>query len=152
MSAVTYSNQTVKDFLDQSEEVVALKAPWDTQPQAGRYFLSWTPYLLVLDPEGNVHQRAIGFHGPGELIPWVLLGAGRADFFRERWKEALTALDKLITLHGRSNAAPQARYMRAVCRYRLGQDRQVLKAMHQEIIDNHPGSIWVERTLPYLKL
>ncbi len=151
MSADTYSKEEVIGFLNQNDVVVPLLIPFDTEPQASSYGLRWTPYLLLLEPDGRVCQRAYGFQSPSELIPWVMLGAAKGMFSAADWEKARGVFERVYEKHPQSSSAPEAIYLAAVCRYRLSGERSHLKAGHQRISELYPASVWAERTLPYSK-
>jgi hypothetical protein len=150
MGAVTYPDPAVIDFLN--SEVVSLKLTPDTEPQASQFWVRWTPTLLVLDPYGNPHHRIIGFLPPEELIPHLLLGKALSLFGHRRFNDALANLERVLSDHTQSFAAPQAVYYRAICRYRTSKDASHLKIGHQILAAEYPASEWVVRTRPYLLL
>jgi hypothetical protein len=152
MSAVTYSQPQVIEFFNQNPETVPLMIPFDTEPQAETYGLRWTPYLLVMDAEGKVHQRAIGFQQPGDLEPWVLMGQGKVEFNRRNWDAALASFGQVVDRYPQSFSAPECMYYKAVCLYRKTEEPAHLKEGHQRITEAFPDSVWAMRTLPYRKL
>ncbi len=60
MDAVTYPNQKVIDFIQTT--LIPLQLLSNAEPYAGDYGVKWTPNLLIIDDEGKVYQRAVGFH------------------------------------------------------------------------------------------
>lgn len=152
MSADTYSQDAMIEFLNRNELVVPLRAPFDLEPQATRYGLRWTPYMLVLEPDGTLRQRAYGYQSPAELIPWIMLGAAKGLFVAGDWPAAQAVFEAVYRGHPRCASAPEAMYLGAVSRYRQNRDVAELKGAHLAIKEAYPDSVYTERTSPYLKL
>jgi hypothetical protein len=152
MDADTYPNEEVAGFLNRSEMVVPLQMLFDQEPWAGRFQVRWTPRLLVLDGEERVQQQALGFQSPGQLVPWLTLGAAKSFFSAAVYGAAEGILQRVIDGYPGSMAAPEAVYLRAVARFRQDHDSAHLKSAHLTMVKDYADSIWVERTSPYNKL
>lgn len=152
MSAVTYSNPAVKEFINNSDVLVPLMLDHDSEPHAGRFHLRWTPYLLVLNRESYVVQSAVGWLSSAELPAWLLMGAGKLAFDARDWPAARQKLEAVAIDYPQSYAAPQAMYLAAVAAYRDTEDPSHLKQAHERIKESRPGSLWEMRTWPYTKL
>lgn len=152
MDADTYPTKEVADFLNRLEIVVPLQLRFDQEPLAGRFQVRWTPRLLVLDTEERVQQQAIGFQSPGQLVPWLTLGAAKSFFSAALWDKAEGILEGVINDYPDSMAAPEAVYFRAVARFRQDHEPAHLKSAYLTLSKDYADSIWVERTLPYDKL
>ena len=147
MDAVTYPDDKVISFIN--ENMIPLRVPFDTQPFSTDFNIKWTPSLTTLDPDGKEHHRTVGFLAPQELIPSLLLGIGKSYFETDRFDEALASLDKLLGEYPKSDAAPEAVYLRGVCRYKSTNDPKPLKAAYEQLEAEHPASEWTKRAYPY---
>src|SRR4030043_471933 len=136
MDAVTYPNEGVIEFIQKN--MIPLRVAFDAQPLATEFSLKWTPTLITLDADGKEHQRTVGFLPPEELIPSLLLGIAKSYFNREKFSEALSTLDKLLADYPKSDAAPEAIYLRGVCRYKSTHDPKPLKGAYEQLQANYP--------------
>jgi tetratricopeptide (TPR) repeat protein len=147
MDAVTYPNDKVIKFIQR--HMIPLRVPFDAQPLSSDFNIKWTPTLVTLDANGKEHHRTVGFFPPEELIPSLLLGIAKSYFERERFGEALSTLEELLTDYPKSDAAPEAIYLRGVCRYKSTHDPKPLKGAYEQLQANYPLSEWTKRAYPY---
>lgn len=78
MDAVSYPNPKVIDFFDKN--LVAVKVLINSQPLPKKFRVQWTPTLVLLDADGEEHNRTVGFLPPEELLPSLMLGIGKSQF------------------------------------------------------------------------
>lgn len=147
MDAVTYPDEKVVDFIQKT--LIPLRIAFNAQPFASQFDLKWTPTLILLDEDGKEHQRTVGFLPPEELIPSLLLGIAKSHFNRERFNEALSSLEKIISEYPKSGAAPEAIYLRGVCGYKKTHNPKPLKEAYEYLQTHHPSSEWTKRAYPY---
>ncbi|NIQ37090.1 MAG: tetratricopeptide repeat protein [Proteobacteria bacterium] len=147
MDAVTYPNEKVIEFINKS--VVPLRVSFDSQPHAADFNVQWTPTLITVDEEGKEHHRSVGFLSPEELIPSLLLGIAKVNFDRQRFDEALSTLERLITDYPKSDSTPEAFYLRGVSRYKSTHDAKPLKEAYEHLQAEYPSSDWTKRAYPY---
>ncbi len=147
MDAVTYPNDKVIEFIQKN--MIPLRVAFDAKPLSTDFDVKWTPTLITLDANGKEHQRSVGFLPPEELIPSLLLGIAKSYFNRERFSEALSNLDQLLADYPKSDAAPEATYLRGVCRYKSTHDPKPLKGAYEQLQANYPSSEWTKRAYPY---
>src|SRR5438445_13452209 len=90
MGTVTYPHGGVERRLGQY--FVAVRPQIDMEKDlAKRFLVGWTPGLLFLDGQENLHYRASGYHPP-ELFEHLLdLGRGMVEFNLGRFNGAITA-------------------------------------------------------------
>jgi hypothetical protein len=147
MDAVTYPNPKVINFLHQN--FIPVRVLFDTKPLASDFNVKWTPTLITLSADGKEHHRTVGFLGPEELVASLLLGLGKLFFDNEKFNEALKHLDKLLSDYAKSDAAPEAIYLRGVCRYKNTHDPKPLKEGYEKLQAEYPSSEWTKRAYPY---
>ena len=147
MDAVTYPNEKVIDFIN--EQIVPVRVPADAKPLAADFSVMWTPTLITLDSNGKEHYRTVGFLPPEELIPSLLLGMSKIDFNTERCESVIAECDKLLASYSKSMAAPEAIYLRGVCRYKKTHNPKSLKDTYEQLADEYPNSEWTKRAQPY---
>jgi hypothetical protein len=147
MDAVTYPNAKVAAFIIST--LIPLRVAFDHQPLAGEFNIKWTPTLITLDANGKEHHRTVGFLPHEELIASLLLGMAKVDFDSERMAEALKNLEKLLQEYPKSDAAPEAMYLRGVCGYKSTHKPQPLKEAYEQLAAVYPSSEWTKRAYPY---
>lgn len=147
MDTVTYPNDKVIEFIQKN--LIPLRVAFDAQPWSPEFNVKWTPALIILDAEGKEHQRTVGFLPPEELIPSLLLGVAKSYFDREKFSEALSALDKILTEYPKSDSAPEAIYLRGVCGYKSTHNPKPLKEAYEQLQTKYPSSGWTKRAYPY---
>jgi hypothetical protein len=147
MGAVTFPDSKVIDFITQN--VIALRLPHDHKPLADQFQVKWTPTLVTLDTDGKEHHRTVGFLGPEDLIPSLILGRAKIQSDQENFAEALKSLDALLKDYPKSGAAPEAVFMRGVCLYKTMHEAKPLKDAYEKLRAGYPESEWTKRAYPY---
>jgi len=147
MNTVTYSNETVINFLN--NDVVAIQIQFDFKPLATRYNLQWTPTIIVLDSKGKEYSRTVGYISPEEFIPTILLGIGKAFMEQEKYNNAINTFKKLIDNYPKSKATPEAIYYYGVCGYKNTHNPSHLKTSYELLKNNFPDNEWTLRAEPY---
>lgn len=147
MDAVTYPESKVVSFIE--ENFIPLRLGFDSKPYSDTFNVKWTPTLITLSPEAQEHHRTVGFLGPEELIPSLLLGLGKYAFENDRFDEALARFEQLLAGYGRSDSAPEAIFLSGVCRYKRSHDAKPLKEAYEKLNGAFPDSEWTKRAYPY---
>jgi len=147
MGKVTYPDPRVANFI--SENMIPIQVLYDVQPLATDFNVKWTPTIITLDANGKEHHRTVGFLPPEELIPALLLGIGKSYFENEQFDQAISSFDKLLKDYPKSDAAPEAVYVRGVSRYKSTHDAKPLKEAYERLQARYPQSEWTKRAYPY---
>jgi len=146
MDAVTYPQPAIADYL--SKNVICLRVPSDHQ-LAKDFKVTWTPTLLTLDWTGAEHHRTVGFLPAEELLASVMLGTAKLYFDREVFDKSLAMLEKLLAEYPKSDAAPEALFLRGVGGYKNTHNPKPLKEAYEKLAAQYPASEWTKRALPY---
>ena len=147
MDAVTYPDPGVINFVHQN--IIPLRVPFDAKPLSSDFNIKWTPSLLTLDTEGKEHHRTLGFLGPEELIPSLLLGIAKVKFDQDQFAEALTLLERILAEFPKSTPAPEAIFIRGVSRYKQSHEAHHLKEAYEKLTAEYPDQDWTKRAYPY---
>ena len=147
MDAVTYPDETVARFIQSS--TIPLRVPFDHKPLAEDFNVKWTPTIITLDEEGKEHHRTLGFLAPEEFIPSLILGRGKMHFDRDRFREALSDMETILTGYPSSGSAPEAIYLMGVSTYKLTHEAKPLKDTYERLQREYPQSEWTKRAYPY---
>jgi tetratricopeptide (TPR) repeat protein len=147
MDAVTYPVEEVAAFVEQN--VIPLRVAFDNVPLGTRFNVKWTPTLVTLDTDGVERHRTVGFIGPDELIPSLLLGLGKSDFESERFDDAIAKFNRILSLYPKSSAAAEAVFLRGVALYKNTRQPRPLKEAYQTLVAKYPDSEWTKRAYPY---
>ncbi len=147
MDAVTYPNDQVKAFIQ--EHLIAVRVPYDTQPLAGQFRVTWTPTFVILDTGGQEHSRAVGFQPPEEFIPFLMMGMAKVSFDAADYPKAIAMLEQIGAKYPQSDAAPESVYLLGVSRFKTTHKRNDLKQAYETLKAKYPQSEWVKRAQPY---
>jgi len=147
MDAVTYPDEKVAEFVE--TELIPLRVPFDHKPLAADFNIKWTPTLITLDTDGKEHHRTVGFLGPDELIPSLMLGIGKSHFENDRFTEAIAAFDRILKDYPKSKAAPEAIYLRGVARYKSTHEAKPLREAYDKLAAEYASNEWTQRAYPY---
>jgi tetratricopeptide (TPR) repeat protein len=147
MEAVTFPQSKVVRFV--MDHVIPVRVPHDQKPLSEQYQVKWTPTLLTLDAEGREHHRTVGFLPAEDLMASILLGQTKVHFDAENFQEALKVLEALLSEFPKSSAAPEALFLRGVCRYKSTHDPKPLKEAYEKLSSTYPDSEWTKRAYPY---
>lgn len=146
MGAVTYPTNSVVEFIQ--KHLIPLQVLFN-DPLSAEFKVKWTPTLITLDADRKEHHRTVGFLPPEELIPSLLLGVAKCYFDQDRFGEAVAKLETLLADYPKSDAAPEAIYLRGVCRYKSTHEAKPLKEAYEMLQATYPSSEWAKRALPY---
>jgi len=147
MGAVTYPNENVVEFVE--KHMVPMQVSFDSQPIATEFNIRWTPTVITLDEDGKEHHRTVGFLPPEEFIPSLMLGIAKCHFDRDQFIEAMNMFDKLLKDYPKSDAAPEAVYVRGVAGYKSTHSAKPLKEAYEKLQAAYPSSEWTKRAQPY---
>ncbi len=147
MDAVTYPEKKVYSFI--GKNIIPVRVPFDSKPEATDFNVKWTPTLITLDTEGKEHHRTLGFLSVSELIPSLMLGMAKVDFDTDRFEGALEKLDKVLSEYPRSDSTPEAIYLQGVSGYKSSGDPKPLKKAWEKLEAQYPASEWAKRAYPY---
>jgi hypothetical protein len=147
MDAVTYPDEKVSDFIQ--TKVIPLRVSFDAQPLATDFKVKWTPTLVTLDSDGSEHHRTVGFLGPEELIPSILLGVGKSCFDTGKFDEAVASLDTILQGYARSASAPEAVFLKGVSLYKGTHNPRPLRDAYDRLQAEYPDNEWTKRAYPY---
>lgn len=147
MGAVTYPDTNVINFI--ADNFVPLQIQADAKPYATDFNIKWTPTVITLGLDGKEHHRTVGFFGPEELIPSLLLGTGKFHFDNDRYPEALDSLEKVASDYPKSDSVPEAIFLTGVSRYKNTNDPKPLKEAYEKLTAEFPDNEWTKRAYPY---
>lgn len=153
MSAVTYSDGRVKEYLNRHFVPVRLHCDFE-QPSAEmrRYGIKWTPTLLVLDEDGQEQHRSEGYLTPKELMAQLSLGMAKLNLAHEAFEPATRELAQVLESCPECATAPEARYFLGVSRYRQTHDLRELRRTWEVLARDFPQSEWTRKAEPYSQI
>ncbi|MBI5570284.1 MAG: tetratricopeptide repeat protein [Desulfomonile tiedjei] len=150
MDAGTYPDQAVIQFI--RENVIPMRLLHDQQPLAGRFSVTWTPTLILIDAQGKEVYRNEGALGPAGLIPALMLGIGKEKSHSGHYDKAVSYFDELTSKYPKSEEAPEAIYYRGVARFKSTKDIKAMKEAYLQLSAAYPGSPWTRKAQPYASL
>jgi thioredoxin-related protein len=150
MDAVSYPNPKVIEFFEKN--LVAVKVLIDSQPLPKKFRVQWTPTLVLLDNEGEEHNRTVGFLAPEELLASLMLGIGKSYFDHDEYFQAEDTFQRLLAEYPKSDSSAEAAYYLGVSRYKRTYNGEELKKTIQHLQRDFPQSEWVKRASVYQML
>ncbi len=147
MDAVTYPDNKVIEFIQKS--FIPLRVPHDAKPLSADFNIKWTPTLITLGLDAKEHHRTVGFLDPGNFIANSLLGIGKYHFDNDRYPEALSFFDTVISDHSQNDAAAEAIFLQGASRYKNSANPIHLKEAYESLSSKYPDSEWTKRAYPY---
>ena len=113
----------------------------------GNQAIRWEPEDLNVQPLPSL--STIGFLAPEEFIPSLKLGIAKTHFDREKFSEAIALLEGVFKDSPKSDAAPEAVYLRGVALYKSTHNAENLKNAYERLQAEYPSSEWAKRAQPY---
>lgn len=150
MDAVSYPNPKVVQFFEKN--LIAVRVLINSQPLPKKLRVQWTPTLVLLDPEGEEHNRTVGSLPPEELLPSLMLGIRKSHFDRDEFAEAEDTFQHLLVEYPKSDSSAEAAYYLGVSRYKRTHNSEELKKTIQHLKRDFPQSEWVKRASVYQML
>ena len=150
MDAVSYPNPKVVDFFE--KHLIAVKVLINSQPLPKKFRVQWTPTLVLLDEEGEEHNRTVGFLRPEELLPSLMLGIGKSHFDHDDYAGAENTFQRLLAEYPKSDSSAEAAYYLGVSRYKRTHEPEELKKTIQHLQRDFPQSEWAKRASVYQML
>jgi tetratricopeptide (TPR) repeat protein len=145
MDTVTYPDHHVAHFID--EHFIPARVEVKKDPQLARkYFVAWTPTVVLMDERGNIHYRVEGFLQPRDFVARLSLGAGRYHLDRQQFDQAAERFEEVAARHPGTNVGAEALYWLGIARYKQSHDPSQLRAAWQRLANAYPDSEWTERS------
>jgi hypothetical protein len=149
LEAESYADEGVAGFIDANflpvESHIKEHPAW-----FHRFGAIWTPTILILDSKGRERHRIEGYLPKEEFQAQLEMGLGRLAFEEKKWPDAERIYGEVVETYPKTSSVPEARYWRAVSRYKRTSDHTVLGQVAQELHATAPESIWTKKASPWL--
>ena len=145
MGAVTYPDLTVANVLNTCFIPVQVNIE-KVDELADRYLAKWTPNLNILDGKGDVIYKIEGWLPPSETAAMLILARGHYFRRHNRYQDAVTDFEKVLSTYPRSSFAPEAQYYKGVGRYLDSHEVDDLKEEWITLQRFYPASTWAVRS------
>ena len=117
----------------------------DFQRFGDRYGASWTPTVLMLDPDGVERHRIEGFLPSAEFLAQLTLGLGHLAFHAKRFADAERRYRDVIAQFPTTEGAPEAQYWAGVSRYKATGDAGALAETSRAFDQRYGHTIWAQK-------
>ncbi|MDH4101331.1 MAG: thioredoxin fold domain-containing protein [Nitrospirota bacterium] len=144
MNTVTYSDEYVIDMISKNFIAVKLHLGEDKE-WATRYDVRWTPTFLLLDGKEHEHARNVGYLPVMEMLAFLTLAIGKEAFDGEKFDEAITKFNEVISNYPESELAAEAVYYKGVSGYKKGHDASELSRAYQLLHSKYPNTSWEKK-------
>jgi phage terminase large subunit-like protein len=115
-----------------------------------RFDASWTPTVLIMDPDGKERTRLEGYLPREEFRAFIEMGIARVAFMRKDFADAERRYKEIVENYPDSKSAPEAVYWHGVSRYNATHDHTALSDVAKTFTEKYKDSIWALKSLPWL--
>lgn len=106
----------------------------------------WTPTLIAMCPDGNIHRKWMGFLPPREFLGELALARIAYAMARQDFAEAHQLAHEAVDFtEGDSLRNSEAHYWHAVSAYKKSGDQNLLINGWKQLLEEHPDSEWAKR-------
>ncbi len=103
----------------------------------------------MVDSNGVERYRIEGYLPKDWFRARLEMGLARVAFMHKKWADAENAYASVVERYADTAAAPEAIYWRAVCKYKVMNDHNVLSETPRELGAKYPESEWALKALPW---
>lgn len=144
MDAVTYSNDEVMSYM--GDHFVPVKINTKENPEmVCRFWVNWSPVILILDHKGQEHYHIIGYLPPQEYVAQLALARGKAELDSQNYPEAVKRFSEVVCHYQNCDASPEAYYWMGVGKYKKDGSPQGLLHDWKTLAEKYPQSIWAKK-------
>lgn len=113
------------------------------------YAITWTPTIIIMDPEGEEHYRFTGFLPPAEFSAAIILEGAKTELDLKNYDLAIKCFDEVIEKYPGTFAVPESIFYLHVAKYLSTHDPKNLRAGFDVLAKEFPGSVWATKATPY---
>lgn len=111
-----------------------------------RFDASWTPIVVILDPDGVERYRIEGYLPKPEFRAELEMGLARVAFKQDDFAKAAKLYADIVERFPQTVPAPEARYWAGVSKYKETHDPSFLKQTGQDLAEKYPKSVWATKS------
>ncbi len=106
----------------------------------------WTPTLIAMCPDGNIHRKWMGFLPPREFLGELALARVQYAMARQDFEDAHQAAHEAVQItEGDELRNSEAHYWHAVSAYKKSGNQDLLIEGWKELLREHPSSEWAKK-------
>lgn len=110
-----------------------------------RFDVTWTPTILILDPDGHERYRIEGFLPTDDFLSQLHLGLAQTAFKTSKFKEAEKGFREVVEKFPENDVAPEALYWAGVSKYKGTNDASALGDTAQAFKDRYSDTPWAKK-------
>ncbi len=146
MEERTWSDDTVAQILETQFVPVQLNVLEDESTAKPPLLAFWTPTLIAMCPDGNIHRKWMGFLPPKEFLGELALGRVAYALARQDFDEAhRLAQEATQWTEGDELRHSESLYWQAVAAYKATENQDLLIAGWKDLLARFPHSEWAKK-------
>lgn len=146
MEERTWSDDTVAQILETEFVPVQLNVLEDESVAKPPLLAFWTPTLIAMCPDGNIHRKWMGFLPPKEFLGEVALSRVAYAMARQDYDEAhRLAQEATQWTEGDELRHSESLYWQAVAAYKASENQDLLVAGWKDLLTRFPNSEWAKK-------
>ncbi|BCM91033.1 hypothetical protein IAD21_02897 [Abditibacteriota bacterium] len=146
MEERTWSDDKVAQILETEFIPVQLNVLEDESTAKPPLLAFWTPTLIAMCPDGNIHRKWMGFLPPKEFLGEVALARVAYAMARQSFDEAhRLAQEATQWTEGDELRHSESLYWQAVSAYKASENQDLLIAGWKDLLARFPNSEWAKK-------
>jgi hypothetical protein len=142
----TWSDEGVQQILEAEFVPVQINALEHEEAMQQPLLAFWTPTLIALCLDGNIHRKWMGFLPPHEFLGEVALARVAYAMARQDFDEAhRLAQEATQWTQGDTLRHSESLYWQAVAAYKASENQDLLIAGWKDLLGRFPDSEWAKR-------
>jgi hypothetical protein len=146
MEERTWSDQGVQNTIE--AQFIPVQINILEHPEAAKppLLAIWTPTLIAMCPDGNIHRKWTGFLPPQQLEGELALARVNYAMARQAYDEAHIAAQEAVEItEGDLPRHSEALYWQAVAAYKASDNQDLLIAGWKDLLARFPESDWARK-------
>ncbi len=146
MEERTWTDESIQNQLETNFVPVQIDVLQHEEAMKPPLLAIWTPTLIAMCPDGNIHRKWTGFLPPREFLGELALARVQYAMARQAFEEAHEAAHQAVQItEGDDLRNSEAHYWHAVSAYKKSDNQDLLIQGWKQLLQEHPNSEWAKK-------